>query len=64
MLGFALESGYVVFLVNTLIICIFFIYFGLYLEFNIFLGCIEVYLDFNQDYNLVFLRLKKKIVIF
>jgi len=28
------------------------------------LDCIEVYLDFNQNYNLVFLRLKKKNCVF
>jgi len=28
------------------------------------LDCIEVYLDFNRNYNLVFLGLKKKIVCF
>jgi len=31
---------------------------------NIILNCIEVYLDFNYNYNLVFLRWKEKNVFF
>jgi len=33
-------------------------YFGLYMD------CIEVYLDFNHNYNLVFCKTKEKIIIY
>jgi len=50
MLSFAFRSNQFVFLGNTMIIC----NFGLYFEFNIILDCIEIYLNFNQNFNLVF----------
>jgi len=54
MLDFAFESDWVVH--NLLLDSnLYFCDFSLYLEFNIILDCIEVYLNFNHNYNLVFL---------
>jgi len=63
MLDFALGSGWVVcnlLLDNNLYFCDF----RLYLKFNIILDCIEVYLDFNQNYNSFFAIDEKNYIYF
>jgi len=63
MLSFAFELSWVIY--NLLLDSnLYFCDFGLYLEFNIILDYIQIYLDFNQNYNLVFFFTVKKIAYF